>query len=35
MSSGLGLSLSNAISGLRVNQRQISVLSHNIANVNT
>jgi flagellar hook-associated protein 1 FlgK len=35
MASGLGLSLNNAISGLRVNQRNISVLSHNIANVNT
>jgi flagellar hook-associated protein 1 len=35
MTAGLGLSLSNAISGLRANQRNISVLSHNIANVNT
>jgi flagellar hook-associated protein FlgK len=35
MSSGLGLSLNNALTGLRANQRNISVLSHNIANVNT
>lgn len=31
----LSLSLNNAISGLRLNQQSIAVLSHNIANVNT
>lgn len=31
----LALALNNAITGLRVNQQSISVLSHNIANVNT
>lgn len=35
MSAGLGLSLNNALTGLRASQRNISVLSHNIANVNT
>lgn len=35
MSSGLNLSLTNALTGLKVNQRNLSVLSHNIANVNT
>lgn len=33
--SGLGLSLNNALTGLRTTQRNIAVLSHNIANVNT
>lgn len=31
----LGLSLNNALSGLKANQQAISVLSHNIANANT
>lgn len=31
----LGLALNNALSGLKVNQQSLSVLSHNIANVNT
>lgn len=31
----LGLSLNNALSGLKANQQAISTLSHNIANVNT
>ncbi len=31
----LALALNNALSGLRTNQQSISVLSHNIANVNT
>jgi flagellar hook-associated protein 1 FlgK len=31
----LGLALNNAVSGLRANQQAISVLSHNISNVNT
>lgn len=31
----LGLALNNAITGLRANQQAISVLSHNISNVNT
>lgn len=31
----LTLALNNALTGLRVNQQSISVLSHNIANVNT
>jgi flagellar hook-associated protein FlgK len=32
---GLGLALSNAVSGLRANQKALGVLSHNIANANT
>lgn len=31
----IGLALNNSLSGLRINQRAISVLSNNIANVNT
>lgn len=31
----LGIALNNSLSGLRINQRAISVLSHNIANANT
>lgn len=31
----IGLALSNSLTGLRVNQRSIAVLSNNIANVNT
>ena len=33
--SNLGIALNNAISGLRINQASLSVLSQNIANVNT
>lgn len=34
-SGSLGLALNNAVSGLRVNQQSLAVLSQNIANVNT
>ena len=35
MPGDLGLTLSNALSGLRINQQQLSVLSQNISNANT